>query len=574
MKIAQFPAHQHTKRRQQAGAIGLSMILVLTSALLFTALAVDTGRLAMEKRRLQQVADLSALRAVDVNTCAGLVDPDQQIVAQAAQAAAQANGYAGDLTAEAGAVTLGSIVTHNGERTFSAARNDEAPAVRVVATGDYPTSLVLPALLGQNTKLQATAVATKQITTSIQLGSFLARLNTGDSILNGLLGGLLGTNVSLGLLDYKGIAAAQVTLLNLVEANANVGTVDELLKADVSVGEFLDILASAVDRNSTAAVALNELALLSIGPLPTIKLGDILAVGGANPEAALDAKVNVFDLLVAGLQIANKEHAISVPNVGINLGPIAQVGLSLYVIEPPKIAIGPPGRDDKGNWLTETETAQLRLQLRVASNLLGLGLLDLGVYLDAGKARAWVEAVQCATPADPVHHVTVGVQPSIVSLGLGHYTAVPSPHIEPSTISLLSPLLDLTVEADVQVQEANPDELTFDVSSTPIPNPPPLDLTQTVGTKLGEALANAVGNLAQTVKFDVPADKKDKSILGELLALALNAVIALLAPILGDILGLLGALILDPLLTALGIQTGGADVSLIGLDIKPTLLAI
>jgi len=560
------------------------MVFLLTSALLFTALAVDTGRLVMEKRRLQRIADLSALAAVDVAACSGMVRPDPAAVTAAAQTTALSNGYSGNLGAEAGAVTLGSTKTaKDGVRSFSSTATSDNSAVRVVATSTYPSSLILPNLLGGNTQLQATAVATKQLLTGIQLGSFLTRLNTGQSILNGLLGGLLGTNVSLGILDYKGIAAAQVTLLNLVQANANVGTVDELLKANVSVGDFLDILATAVDQNSTAQIALNQLSL-TVGSLPDIKLGDILQVSGSNPEAALDAKVNVFDLLIAGLQLANKQHAISVPNVGVNLGQIAQVSLSLYVIEPPKIAIGPPGKDGNGDWWTETETAQLRLQLDVKALDFNIPLLlktevNLNLYLDAAKAHAYVKSVQCATANDRTHHVTVGVQPSVLSLGIGQYANISNGGLQQTPPTLLVEVLGipnvlrLDLSATTAVQNPAAADVTFDVTSLPIPNPPPPNLTTTVGTNLGAALANAIGTLASTLDLKVNILNNFLG-LGALLSSLLSAIFSLVLPLLQGLLGLIGSALLDPLLTALGLQFGGADVSLIWLEVKPTLLAI
>ncbi|MGZ5523381.1 MAG: pilus assembly protein TadG-related protein [Methylomonas sp.] len=587
MRMTPIHSRRHSAYRRQRGAVGLFAALVLILAVLFTALAVDTGRLAMEKQKLQSIADLSALHAAGAATCGGTDIPDQATVAAAAQQVALANGYAGNLSTEPGGVTLGTTQTMNGVRQFATVASlSDADAVRVIATSDFPTSLVLPSFITGNTRLQATAVASKQILAGFQLGSFLARLNTGDSVLNPLLGGMLGTSLSLDLVSYKGIAAAQVSLLNLVNAAAGVGTVDELLNTQLSVTQFLNILVTAVGPSSTAGVALNQMLPAGVGALPNIKLADILSVTAENPQSALDAKINAFDLLNATLQLANKQHAVSVPALNVNLSPIVSLGMSLYVIEPPKIAIGPPGRDSAGKWRTEVSTAQLRLQLDVSALDLNLGLISTGVklslYLDAAKANAHLKSVQCATAADHIHHVVIGVQPSLVSLGIGQYSDITSGTVQPTPALQVNALgltvADVTISAATSVQNPSPEDLTFNIAQTPIPSPPPPELTQTADTSAGNGLSNAIGTLSNSLNIQVnvlPALNNPLLILVKATIQGLlNTLPGVLAPILQTLLAAIGNLVLDPLLTALGIQLGGADVTVIWLEIKPTLLAI
>jgi len=572
--------------QHQHGAIGLYAVLVLILAILFTALAVDTGRLALEKQRLQTIADLSALHAAGVNACGGTEIPDATLVAAAAQQVALANGYAGDLSTEAGGVTLGTTQTINGVRQFATTASvNDADAVRVTATTTYPTSLILPALIAGTTDLQATAVASKQVLAGFQLGSFLARLDTGDSVLNPLLGGMLGSNLSLDLVSYKGIAAAQVSLLDLINAAAGVGTVNELLQTQMSVAGFLNLLIDAVGPATTAGIALNDMLLAGVGVLPNIKLADILSVTGANPDAAKDAKINVFDLLNAGLQLANKQHAISIPNFNLNLPPLASLGINLFVIEPPKIAIGPPGKDSNGNWRTKTSTAQLRLQLDLTAVALDLGVLStavkLSLYLNAAAADAHLSSIQCPSVADPVYHVVVGAQPSLVSLGVGQYSDIESGTTQ-ATPALAVKALTLTVanvsiSSDIAVQEPGPESLPFTIERTPIPSPPPAELTQTAGTDAATGIGNAIGTLNNNLDVDVsvlPAINLLSFLVKPVVEAALNTLAATLTPFLQSLLTVIGDSVLTPLLTALGVQIGGADVTLIWLDVKPTLLAI
>lgn len=587
MRGARIRIDSNINYLRQRGAIGLYAALVLILAVLFAALAVDTGRLAMEKQRLRRIADLSAIHAAKVAVCGGSDSPNAEIIATGAQQVALANGYAGDLSAEDGAVILGTTQTVDGVRQFNVAASlNDANAVRVLATTDFPTSLIMPGLITGNTRLQAMAVASKQILAGFQLGSFLARLDTGDSVLNPLMGGLLGSEVTLDLASYKGIAAAQVSLLDLVNAAAGVGTVDELLNTNLSMAGFLDLLVDSVGPGSFAGIALNQMKLAGVGALPDIMLGDILAVTGENPEAALDAMVNVYDLLNAGLQLANKRKAISIPEFDLNLAPLAALGIDLYVIEPAKIVIGPPGKDSNGNWRTEVSTAQLRLQLDLKALDLDLGLIKtavkLSLYLEAAAADAHLSSIQCPALDDPIYHVKIGVQPSLVSLGVGQYsdissgTTQASPALDVQASGLT--VANVAISATTSVQNPQPTVLIFEVERTPIPAPPPAQLTQTAGTDAGTGLGNAISTLGNSLSIEVnvlPALNNPLLILVKATIQALlNTLSGVLMPILQSLLSIAGGNVLDPLLTALGIQLGGADVTVIWIDVKPTLLAI
>src|SRR5471032_259632 len=72
---------------RQRGAIGLMGAVTLGVALLFLLLVVDSGRLYLEKRKLQRVADTAALEAVSRSgTCAA---PNNNAALFATQSAAR-----------------------------------------------------------------------------------------------------------------------------------------------------------------------------------------------------------------------------------------------------------------------------------------------------------------------------------------------------------------------------------------------------------------------------------------------------------------------------------------------------
>ncbi|MFP3560702.1 pilus assembly protein TadG-related protein, partial [Paraburkholderia sp. SIMBA_049] len=57
------PRLQFRGPARQPGAIGLMAALTMAAALLCLVVVVDTGRLYLEKRNLQRVADMAALEA-------------------------------------------------------------------------------------------------------------------------------------------------------------------------------------------------------------------------------------------------------------------------------------------------------------------------------------------------------------------------------------------------------------------------------------------------------------------------------------------------------------------------------
>src|SRR5688572_4286024 len=91
------------KYHYQRGAIGLAGVLILLTAILFTALVVDSGRLWMQQRQLQSIADMAVIHASRHLGC----NANLQNVIQMAQLAAVNNGFGGQLSANPNQVSLG-----------------------------------------------------------------------------------------------------------------------------------------------------------------------------------------------------------------------------------------------------------------------------------------------------------------------------------------------------------------------------------------------------------------------------------------------------------------------------------
>lgn len=490
----------------------------------------------MQHRQLQLVADIAAIEASKRVGCF----PDPGNVSGAAQAAAVRNGFVGNLTASPNAVELGAVATVGGVRQFTA--GGSAQAVRVVATRKVPASLFAGGFFGTQVQLQAQAVAmASPPIASFTAGSFLARLDTTTSpLLNALLGGLLGSSVNLDLVSYKGIAATNITLLDLIKVQGNVGTVDGLLGLDLQVGDLLGLVVAAVDQKGladvSASLALQELLRLSLNSPLHLKLGDLLNISVPDKQAAANVNIDVLSLLTTALFVANGKNA-----VGLDLG-LLGIGVSLRVIEPPQLAIG-PAAGPNGEACTTAKTAQIRLSLNTA----GLApLVDLGLNVEVAQGSANLMRI-----SDNGDRTQVGIDahPGVADVSLTNSAGT-------GPAEVLAGLV--TVGLNLPIAPAHDQSLNYDVDRPAAKNLPQM---QTVSSSLGESLFAALSapNVIQLTVLGID--------LGGVLSALANV---LLAPILA-----LVGFILDPLLQLLGLQLGGLDVSLQGVQItNPNPLVI
>jgi len=519
---------------RQRGAIGIFGTLTLFSALLFVMLSVDAGRLWFQQRQLQKVADMAAIEAAASLGCAA----DIGRALSAAQAAADRNNYKGNLGVAPNLVQLGTLRTVNGLHQFTPAVSAEA--VHVHATREVETSLVLGGLFGNTIWLHADATARNEPSQAVfSAGSYLLRLDTKNSaLLNALLGTLLGSSISLDVASYKGLAAADITLLQLLKVNANVATVDELLNADLTLGDLIGMTRDAVSQQGPVGVVVSALDQLLMGTVNAldVRLGDILAVTSPVSNAAANLNINVLDLITAAAMIANKNHALSVP-LSINLGGLINIGAGIDIIEAPQIAMGPAGKDEKGNWCTQASTAQIRINAKVKVNLI-LADIDLGLFVEVAQGEAHLIDLD-VKPGSA--HTVIGATPGIASIRLRN-----SEDTGPASVSLTLLIIRIPVAEigiNLPIQPPSPTDLTYDVNAPVADN---LPVTQSVSSSLGASLANA---LASPDALDI-----------KLLGISLDILDPVINLLLSPLLGLIGSLV-DVVLQLLGLQLGGLDIT-------------
>lgn len=539
--------------RRQAGAIGLFGIMTLLLAVLFVSLVVDSGRLWMQKRQLQSVADIAAIEAARSLGC----DHELENIMAAAQSAAIANGFNGSLASAPNVVEIGSVVTSAGIRQFQS--NSGHEAVRVVATRTVPASLFAGGLFDQQVVLSAEAVSIANVPiAAFSAGTSAVELNTQDSVLlNSLLTRLLGSNVNLSLVSYKGIADTNITLAQLIAAQGNVANVDELLALDLTTPAFLGLVAAAVSASDTATVtAVQAVQALAIAASKNtaVRLADVLDITAPNADGVLNVGINALSLINTVALVANGENAIALP-VAVNVGGLASVNTTIKIIEPPQIAVGPPAGGDNVA-CTVARTSQVDIETKIATNL-NLLLLALRVDLNLKVAVAQGEAgLQTMSDDGSSTNVVINGRPGIASVALTNGAGTGPGRIYVKVILLGEiPLADISLDLPIQ---SSPTPMVYEVERPVAEN---LPQSQSTSAQVAGGLANALN--------------QDSSLSIVPLKLGILDVGQILGSIVRPLLVPVATAVVDPLLKLLGIQLGVLTVNLEGVQlIQPQPLVI
>jgi uncharacterized membrane protein len=530
------------KYHYQRGAIGLAGVLTLLMAILFTALVVDSGRLWMQQRQLQSIADMAAIHASRHLGC----NANLQSVIQMAQQAAANNGFEGQLSTNPNQVLLGRVDTIQGIRQFTADGSSEAVYVR--ATNEVPSSLIAGGLIGGTVILRAEAVSVSDPPlAAFSAGSFTASLNSEQSVLlNGLLGGMLGAPLNLDLISYQGIAGTNITLQDMLAVSGQVGTLEELLDTDMQVGELLELFANAAGQNGAADVqaiaSMQSIASLAVSNA-NVRLGEVLAVTTPDTNAAATVGLNALSLMTTAAMIANGTNAINLP-LAVNVPSIASINAQVTVIEPSQLAVGPAAGD--GDMCTEVRTAQIRARVGVLINIPLLARIDLALNTEVAQGSAGLRSIQ---QNDGETQVEIEATPGISALTLTNNAGN-----GPARISTLLNLPIADIGLNLPIQPPVAQTLEYSVAHPVADNLPQM---QSIDSPLGSSLENALG---QPNALDVTV----LSVLN--LGLVNNVVSSIVGPLLSEI----GRVLLDPLLDLLGIRIGGMDVTLDDVQYRQT----
>ncbi|AWA37675.1 hypothetical protein DBV33_03370 [Pseudomonas fluorescens] len=370
---------------RQRGAIGLMAALTLGMALVFILVVVDSGRLYLERRHLQQIADVAALEAA---TRGGNCGAGATANAYA-QASVVRNNFPIPSAGRALAVACGSLSLDASNLRVFAVNAASTEAIRVVVSHTVPQSFAgaiggLFGGAGRNATINLSATAVAAVPpplASLTIRSTALSVDTGRSaVLNALFGGLLGGNLSLSAASWNGLVNTNINLLGYldrlkVDIGLSAGGYSEVLGNTIAVSQLVQTAINVLDPNGTLSATATILGLQAIkaaAGATQVVLGNLLKVQAGTQATALAVDVRAFDLIQGFVQLANKQNGL-VANQTINLG-VAQITASVQVLEPPQLsAIGNPrlaAANPLGPNRIYVKTAQVRTLLSVNLPLL------------------------------------------------------------------------------------------------------------------------------------------------------------------------------------------------------------
>lgn len=485
----------------RSGGFAVMAGTFLPIALMLSAIAVDRGSLFVDRRDLQSLNDIAAITAANnlnnATNAAKVVVQDNKT--NNISVSSPGSSY-DPVTHSTRQIDL---IVQPGRYT---GRSNVAVANRFVA-GQTPFNAVRVSMrkggdlyFGKNfvdtPLIETTAIAHIPREAAFSIGSRLASLSGG--IINQVLNNLLGTNLSLTVMDYQALANVNINALDFIGAlatqlNLTAGTYDDVLDSNVSVSQIANALATVSGANQTARLALQTLQANALNvsfPLRRmIDLGSVGRLGIGEKPQGLNVGTNVMDLLQATAALANGTRQVELAT-GVNLPGLLSISAKLAIGEPPQhspfYAVGENG--------TTVRTAQTRLKLTVRVlggtmngqqqqfNLLGLltGLLsvvlnvasvELPIYVEVAHAEARLTDISCPTGRPESINVSIAARPGIASVYIGdvpdaqftNFTSAPVPaYARLTTISLGSlPILAVTGRASLPIQNISETTVTF-----------------------------------------------------------------------------------------------------------------
>ena len=340
---------------RQRGAIGLVAALTLGLAMMFMLLVLDSGRLYLEQRKLQRVADVAALEAVtrDGDCLANLTAARYATESATRNGLTVADGIT--LTTTCGVLQTGADKL----RSFTPDASKKA-AIRVIATRVVPTSIAAgvgalfsPGPVSLNTRLTATAVGAPAVLpplAMLTIGSTALVVDSSKSAaLNLLLGKMLGGSLNLSAVGWQGLVDTNINLLSYLnqlalDVNVSAGNYTELLNKKIKLTQLLDTAITVLQAGgTTASVAVSGLTDLKVVAGSTeLALGQLLQLQTGTPSSALNTNLQVFQLVEAFVQLANSQNGIVV-DLPLNIPALVNGSVRVKVIEPPQLsAVGNP----------------------------------------------------------------------------------------------------------------------------------------------------------------------------------------------------------------------------------------
>ncbi|MBD9556226.1 hypothetical protein IB263_07410 [Ensifer sp. ENS03] len=474
--------------RARNGNIGISAALAMPLVITSMALAIDYGYLTVQKREMQSSVDLAAIAAAanvsaaekavlnhfannglnyGVSTPNGLLTIDGKTLPPGDISTAKLDGVA--------TVTRGRYVpdpsVDAGQRFIKDATPTDAVQVMLERKGD----IFLASIFSAPPDLSVYGTAASSKIAAFSVGSRLASLN--DGLLNSILGQMLGTTISLKVMDYQALIDADIDIqpfLKIIATRLNLtaASYEDVLKANLTMPQLLASMRLVQGLSGTVTAALKSIELSTSNDKRTFTLAQILNL---DPKKSLQVdagsdwamRVSALQIVSAAAAIANGENQIAL-NAVAGLPGIASAKVKLAIGEPPvetpSHRLGTPG--------AAIRTAQTRLAVEV--NVDGLAALAgirirLPIYVELAYAEAKLADIRCYGGTPENASVSVDAVPGIAEIAIGD--------VDPAVLSNFSSdarvqrakLVDaLVVKIDalahVEAQNLKPTRLSFSPS--------------------------------------------------------------------------------------------------------------
>jgi uncharacterized membrane protein len=468
-------------------AIMAAVFAPLTLATL--ALAIDYGDLTLQQRQLQQTADLAAIAGAS-----NIKDPLTAVSNYLSD-----NGYKLDVSyadastastlpvdkvkimRAAGSTTNGYALVTKGKYTADASMTapdrfkDAASGPNAIGVTLYQTgSLNFAGSFADPPVLHARGTAAQTNVATFSVGSRLASVNGG--VLNATLSALVGSSVSLNVMDYDALASADLDLFQFSQALATElklsgVTYSQALTQSITWPRLIDVLITCVTSNK-AKSALKALrgdanSKLTATPSLTLALGRLgnQTIGAAvTVSQQPTASAELFDVVNAMLAAANAAKQIEFNLDGMVAG-LTSVKVHLAIgerpLSSPSIAV-----DEAGSIV---RTAQTRLSLELATpgltSLAGTSI-RVPIYIEAAYAEAKLSAIYCSGRSRSDGSVEITSYPGIAEVSLGDVDASAldnfskTPRVSRTTL-VKSLLINATGYAHVESTNIQPRTLSF-----------------------------------------------------------------------------------------------------------------
>lgn len=539
-------------------------------ALVLMAVAIDEGSLYTERRAAQSVTDLAAIAAGS-----NIANAEQAVLAALGD-----NGLTG-ATVGSGTPTPGkpvvSIVRGRYTPTATVGQRFEAGktpynavsvSLRKIGVMHFGGAFMSPPMIGTN----AIASTTPQATFSI--GSRLLKVDGG--LLNSLLTGLLGSNISLTVMDYNALLGADISVLSFldqlaIKLNLSGVSYSEVLASKATLTQIIGAMANVPGLDSRSKLALQTMVAGTTNAIKVplshlIDLGSVGRLGLGQRPAGLTVDASALSMISAAAALANGSRQIAV-DTGINVPGLATVELLVAVGEPPQstpwLTIGEKGA------IVRTAQTRLKLVVTLGPSEVNPGISLLAVSLPLNVEVAYAEAkltdISCSTGRPESRKVTIAARPGIAEIYLANSTSPDfADFTKPQTFSdatlatakidlliLQIKILELRARAHVEMGNQNTTTLVFDdadITAKRVKTVTTSDYTQSLTSSLLNGLE------LKPYVLGAPFS---------LLTVVLNPLKAQVATLLSSLTAPVDAVLFN-LLSSLGIGLGEADVRVTG----------